>query len=380
MAAQTSATKQTPIAGQASAPQQDPATKPAPPPKQDPVPEELRGLNDAPHLFLGKDGEVIAKWVTAGRLETKTFAKGQPIVLPQFAHLLGDSLALHEPKPPKWDWATPKKMLALSDVEGEYDSLLKFLRNNGVVDDKGHWSYGKGHLVGVGDMVDRGDQVTETLWLFYRLALEAEAAGGHLHFVIGNHEAMMMGGDVRYTHPKYFAVSKLMGIKCEGLVGLDTVIGRWFRSCNCVERIGDYAFVHAGLSPWVVGPKLDYEKVNQVVRRFLGVPPTRFSDPRYYELCWGRAGPLWYRGYFTEHELEFGPTPSAEQFQKLLAGAGVKHVVVGHTKVQAVKTRFGGGLIPIDVPWTMPADVRALVLKDGKVSLTDIEGTASALN
>lgn len=350
--------------------------------KQDPVvekPAALPGLNDAPHLFFGKDGEVIAKWVVAGKLETKTFAKGKPVVLPAFAHLLGESLTVLEPKTPKWDWATPKKMLALSDVEGEYDSLLKFLRNNGVVDEKGRWAYGKGHFVGVGDMVDRGDQVTEVLWLFYRLSIEAAAAGGHVHFVIGNHEAMMMGGDVRYTHPRYTEVAKLMGISCHQLLGADTVIGRWLRTRNCIERIGDYAFVHAGLSPWVVGPKLEYEKVNQVVRKFLGVPPARFSDPRYYELCWGRSGPLWYRGYFAEHATEFGPTPSAAQFQKMLVDSGVKHVVVGHTKVPVVKTRFDGGLIPIDVPWTMPAHVRALVLNDGKVGLTDIEGTASAL-
>jgi hypothetical protein len=57
----------------------------------------------------------------------------------------------------------------------------------------------------------------------------------------------------------------------------------------------------------------------------------------------------------------------------------VQHIVVGHTQVPAVRTRFDGGLIPIDVPWTEPANVRALVLKHGKASLVGIEGKASAL-
>lgn len=347
---------------------------------QGPKPLQRSQIHDAPHLFFQKDGSVVAKWVVRGKLKTKAFAKDAPIELPEFAHLLGDKLTLAEPKPPKWDWQTPQKMLALSDVEGEYDALLKFLRNNKVVDDKGRWSFGKGHLVGVGDMVDRGDQVTEVLLLFYRLSLEAEAAGGHVHYVLGNHEAMMMGGDVRYTHPKYGAIAQLMGIRVEQLVGADTVIGRWMRSCNCVERVGDYVFVHAGLSPWVAGPELAYDKVNGTVRKFLGVPPQNFTNATYYELCWGAAGPLWYRGYFAEHSLTFGPTPTAEQFAKILKAAGGKHIVVGHTKVPVVRTRFDGGLIPIDVPWTMPKNVRALVLEDGKVRLTDIEGKASPLN
>ena len=35
-------------------------------------------------------------------------------------------------------------MLVLSDVEGQYDALLSFLTNNGVVDDQGHWAFGTG--------------------------------------------------------------------------------------------------------------------------------------------------------------------------------------------------------------------------------------------
>lgn len=360
----------------------DSAVVPASEPTADPVvqsPAKPTGLNDGPHLFLEKDQSVTARWVVSGKLQTRTFAAGVPIVIPEFAHLLGDRLVLKKPEPPKSQWDMPAKLLALSDVEGEYDALLKFLTNSGVVDKKGHWAFGTGHLVGVGDMVDRGDQVTETLWLFYRLSHEAQAAGGHVHFVVGNHEAMMMGGDVRYTHPKYFAVAELMKLPCEGLVGPDTVIGRWMRSCNCIERVGDYLFVHAGLSQFTVGKKLDYDRINATVRQFLGVPPTRFADPRIFELCWGQSGPLWYRGFFAEHALTFGPTPTLAQFKQLLVACNVQHIVVGHTQVPAVRTRFDGGLIPIDVPWTEPANVRALVLKDGKASLVGIEGKASAL-
>ena len=346
-----------------------------PPPELDPP-----GLNEGPHLFLQPDGSVRATWIVGGELKARDFAAGAPIVLPKFAHLLGDSLELRQPKPPKSQWDAPATLLALSDVEGEYDTLLRFLTNNGVIGSDGRWAFGEGHLVGVGDMVDRGEQVTETLWLFYRLSLEAEAAGGCVHFVIGNHEAMMMGGDVRYTHKKYFAVAELMNLSCGQLLGANTVIGQWLRTRNCIERIGDYAFVHAGLSRQTVGDGLDYGAINATVRQFLGVPPNRIPDERTFELVWGRTGPLWYRGFFAEFASSFGPTPTNEQFKQLLAAAGVAHVVVGHTKVAQVVRMFDGGLIPIDIPWTEPANVRALVVRGDDVELVNIDGASLPLN
>jgi hypothetical protein len=330
-------------------------------------------------LFFKPDGGVHARWITDGVMQSRQFAKGEPIVLKEWAHLLGDSLQLEDPTPPKCKWDAPSKMLALSDVEGEYDSMLKFLTSNHVVDDKGHWAFGKGHLVGVGDMVDRGDQVTEVLWLFYRLSIEANAAGGHVHFVLGNHEAMMMGGDVRYTNQKYFHAATLLGTTCVGLVGADTVIGRWLRSLNCIERIGDYVFVHAGLSPQVVGKTLDYEGINKKVRSVLGVRPETLTDIATAQLSWGRGGPLWYRGYFPRHALEFGPTPTNTMFASILKACEGKHIVVGHTKVAQVATMYEGGLIPIDVPWTDPANVRGLLVLDGKSSLVNIDAASFEL-
>lgn len=338
-----------------------------------------RRLDEPPHFFLQEDGGVTARWISAGRVKLHAFAKGEAIVMPEFASLIGDSLPSSLPKTPACKWDMPTRLIALSDVEGQYDSLLRFLKNNGVVDEKGRWAYGEGHLVGVGDMVDRGTQVTEVLLLFYRLSFEASAAGGHVHFIIGNHEAMMMAGDIRYTAPKYNQIAHLLGVSCEGLIGADTLIGRWLRSCNCIERVGDYLFVHAGLSPSAVQASLDYDGINDAVRSVLGLPPNKVTDAAKLELSWGRSGPLWYRGYFPEHASSFGPTPTVDQFQALLAKCQAKHIVVGHTKVAKVAPMYAGGLIPIDIPWTLPAKVRALVVKQGEVGLVDIDGAWSSL-
>ena len=66
-------------------------------------------------------------------------------------------------------YPSPEKLLAISDIEGNFNALQSFLKNNGIVDSNYNWTYGNGHLVLVGDFVDRGNNVTQVLWLIYKL-------------------------------------------------------------------------------------------------------------------------------------------------------------------------------------------------------------------
>jgi len=50
-------------------------------------------------------------------------------------------------------------------------------------------------LVLVGDCVDRGQEVTQVLWLIYKLEIAAKNKGGSVHFVLGNHEIMNFQGN-----------------------------------------------------------------------------------------------------------------------------------------------------------------------------------------
>ena len=60
---------------------------------------------------------------------------------------------------------SPKKLFAISDLEGEFDTMVHLLKANGIMDEALNWSYGSGHLVLIGDMVDRGTNVVPLLWL-----------------------------------------------------------------------------------------------------------------------------------------------------------------------------------------------------------------------
>jgi len=84
----------------------------------------------------------------------------------------------------------------MSDVHGQYNAARELLLNAEVIDENNRWVCGEGHLVIVGDIFDRGPDVTPTLWLIHNLQQEAERAGGRVHFLLGNHETMILGNDV----------------------------------------------------------------------------------------------------------------------------------------------------------------------------------------
>lgn len=343
-------------------------------------------LDDGPYLFHRAGGAVEALWVEDGERRSQTFPKGEPIDLPRFAKLLGKpSLpAKHEPEPAIL--GLPRKLLAISDVEGEFGAMVDFLRRNGVIDENHRWSFGDGHLVTIGDMVDRGDEVTEVLWLLYRLSREARAAGGRVHFVLGNHEAMIMGSDIRYIAQKYVVASAVLKVSYPDLYGADTELGRWLRSCNTVMIIGDYVFVHAGIAPTLEIERSSVESLNAFVRRHLGVhyAKLRESDPAAFAIAWGPRGPLWYRGYFPEYAAaypeNFGPRTTEKEIDTILERLKAKTIVIGHTKVPKPMYLYGGHQVfALDVPWTNVVGVRGLRIEDGKAELVDRHGKREAL-
>ena len=63
----------------------------------------------------------------------------------------------------------------------------------------------------LGDVFDRGPNHLEILWLLYQLEAEAARAGGGVHLVLGNHEAMVLNGDLRYLNAKYADTARVLG-------------------------------------------------------------------------------------------------------------------------------------------------------------------------
>lgn len=246
---------------------------------------------------------------------------------------------------PATDYKKTDKVFALSDIEGNFHGLQKLLLAGGVIDEQLNWMYNNGHLVVCGDIMDRGEEVTASLWLLYKLEEEARSKGGFVHIILGNHEIMNLSEDIRYVHPKYIQVSILLGRNYHELYAANTELGKWLRSKNIIERIGNSLFLHAGVSEAINSGGYSLKKINNLARPYY--------DKDGYDSILIKAGvttiydsytsPFWYRGYFTN------PTAPLSQVQSTLSLFNVKRIIVGHTIVENIKTLYDGRVIAIDV-------------------------------
>lgn len=98
-----------------------------------------------------------------------------------------------------------ERVVAISDIHGAYDAMVATLTNAKILGEQQQWVGGESQLVIVGDILDRGPRSRDAMDLLMRLEAEASAAGGRVHVLIGNHEAMILTGDMRYVSKQEYA-------------------------------------------------------------------------------------------------------------------------------------------------------------------------------
>ena len=244
----------------------------------------------------------------------------------------------------KSEYKKVRKQLAISDIEGNFKPLRMLLQANGVIDADFNWTFADGHLVLTGDFFDRGDQVTEVLWLIYSLEEKAKAAGGYVHFILGNHEIMNMSGDLRYVQPKYKENAVLLGERYEDLYGENSELGRWLRTKNIVEKIGNILYVHGGISSDVNNMDVSIEKINELSRPWYADSFYKYTDKR-LNILYGDPGPFWYRGYYQGTKKA-----SPEQIDSTLSKFNILHIATGHTITSdTISSWYGGKVFDMDV-------------------------------
>jgi hypothetical protein len=267
-------------------------------------------------------------------------------------------------------------ILAISDIEGNWYSFKALLMNGGVIDKDYNWTFSNGHLVLLGDFMDRGLNVTQILWLIYKLEDEAEQQGGKIHFILGNHEIMNLEGRIYHVRSKYKKLAKKLDVDYSFyLYGSDSELGRWLRSKNAIEKIGNLLFVHGGIGQEAYNRKLEINTINNQVREYIQNPAKE------KEFVLSGNGPLWYRGYIRNS----GKDSIYNYIEKILSFYNVEKIIVGHSTVSQIKSYYNGKVIDIDVHF--PCDSRdkktigqcLLIEKSGKFYRILSDGTRKFL-
>lgn len=257
---------------------------------------------------------------------------------------------------------------AISDIHGQYNTFIKLLKNNGVINKRGKWNFGKGHFVIVGDIFDRGPAVTEVLWFLYDLEKQAEKKGGKLHVLLGNHDVMVLNGNLRAIHPKYKEVAKFLNTPFNTLFNKGTVLGDWLRTRPVLVKINGMLFTHGGLHPDLVSKNVTLKQINTEFKQQLVESELTTKRNELGNYLHRGLGPIYYRGYFQ------GKRATDAQIDQLLKHFQLTNIIVGHTTHRQIETRYNGKVIVVDANMKSGAMGEILFWETGKFYRGNISG------
>ena len=269
-------------------------------------------------------------------------------------------------------YQTQAPVVVFGDVHGAYTAMRELLQGIGIIDANEQWIAGDTHLVSIGDLLDRGPDSKLAMDMLMRLQGEARAAGGQVHVLIGNHELMNLGGDVRDVSAAEFeALGGVEGHRAAFAV--DGKYGQWLRTLPVALKINDTLFGHAGFSRtsqapievlnnrfWQafahvasLGEQAKAAGLAAADHTVLGLPEIDGDIPDALE-AWhaatlaeplGETGLAWYRGNTSCHGLiESSVVDGVLEFHQAV------RIVVGHTPTPSrrIESRLGDRVLAID--------------------------------
>jgi len=130
--------------------------------------------NEGPYVFYETDSTLNVNYIKGNKtdgfyLDQKEYAINEEIAASCYFPLDGSTFnfTLHSNfEIPNSTYSDNEPILAVSDIESGYKAFRDFLIYSKVIDTNLNWTFGKGHLVLVGDFMDRGFSTTQVLWLF----------------------------------------------------------------------------------------------------------------------------------------------------------------------------------------------------------------------
>ena len=349
---------------------------------------------DGPYLFW-KDGIPSAMYVEGDGMSTSQLVErsvtDEVLVIVDDQEQTKFTVALKDTHPrSELEYEQPNKLLVLSDFEGNFSAYSTLLKSSGVMDEEFTWRFGSGQLVIVGDMVDRGENVLPVLWLTYKLEQEAIAAGGKVHYILGNHERYLIDGRLKSAARKYEGTLRALDMSPSQLWDESTELGRWIRSKPVMIKIGDILYVHGGVSPAALDAKPSLVSIDKEAAEGFSLGNT-IRRTESGSVIHGSEGLLFYRG-FAKDSSESGLSPRADMahVDAVLQHFDAKQIAIGHTltdhigfdylsvNVEGAEPAKSGKILRIDVDHAGGVS-EALLIQQGNYFRVDASGERSTL-
>lgn len=273
------------------------------------------------------------------------------------------------------------EIIAISDIEGRFDQFTSFLISNGVICEDLNWIFGDGHLVLNGDIVDRGDKVTQTLWLIYKLEYEAKTFGGRVHYILGNHEVMNIKGQWKYSPYKYIKAAQEISQLDEWnksvqyMYSDETFLGKWLTQKNTIVKLNNYLFVHGGLTPDILEYECDIKSINNTIRKYFD---NFDSSSSFTDFLLSKNGPFWFRGFFEKYDTK--QVINSTSIWKLKDFYQFRKIIIGHTKTDDIKKLHDSNIIAINAFDQNTNIIKGILIQDDFIYKLDESGFKKKLN
>ncbi|MCP4551752.1 MAG: hypothetical protein GY834_06870 [Bacteroidetes bacterium] len=315
--------------------------------------DTVSSLQDGPYIYWENNEQIVLNYYeriqkeNLTRIIEKTIQVGNKDTVVKGIRWDTNSYHIkHNYQPMAYKLNTGEKIFAIGDLHGRYNALIKLLLNHEVINIDLNWNFGKGHLLLLGDVFDRGNMVTELLWFLHELQIEAQNSGGNVHLLLGNHEVMALTGDHRYINSKYDFFNRFTYTNYFQLLEKNTVFGKWLRNQNAIVQINDYLFMHAGISPQFEAKNYTYPSINLELQKFLN-SNEQLQKGSMTDVILSSYGPLWFRGYmYSENRISQVPQEFVNNYLK---SHGLKRMILGHNEQSAISTSYNGKVVSVDV-------------------------------
>ncbi|MGH3664174.1 MAG: metallophosphoesterase [Micromonosporaceae bacterium] len=214
---------------------------------------------------------------------------------------------------------------AIGDIHGHLAELDRALHAAGLTDADGTWSGDNAAVWFLGDFSDRGPDGIGVIDRIRGLATQAEAAGGQVTALLGNHELLLLGAHrfddqvVPITYPErdFRMMWTLNGGRQSDLDRLTDEHVEWLTGLDAIALAGDHLLMHSDTTSYL-GYGDTVPEINAGVRRVL-----RSDDIEGWWLCARRLT--------ARHE--FRSNHGEQVADDVLARLGGRRIVHGHSTI-----------------------------------------------
>ncbi|KAG0098334.1 hypothetical protein BGZ93_000411 [Podila epicladia] len=244
--------------------------------------------------------------------------------------------------------AVAHRIVAVGDIHSDIKAAVNVLKMAGLIDSKENWIGGTDTFISTassrkktGDLVDRGADTIAVYKLFQKLRPQAAAAGGEIVNLLGNHEVMNMGGDLRYVTKEDTASFGGASKRKAAWNVKSGWIGQFVSQNFKITHIQNGHTVFSHGDQHVDWAKLGVDTLNQMSRD--NIMAGKFKEP-----IFRTPGPLWNRALA---ENDGGDKKTCADIETIKKYYGVKRLVSGHTAQDdtgRILSRCNGSYLVID--------------------------------